>query len=221
MNGSVTSGGVPAITGASTGVTNATVDWSAPATGAVTGYQVSRDGVDSNGTGAWTGHVGASLRTKTFTRLVPGSTYNLGVAAVTANGVGPVVTTRVLLPHAAPQGMAGAWTVTASGAALTAVAGQLTAPLVLEVDADLGDSALWLADPGTTPPGAAQTAVPGNARTAGRHVYGLQWTNTSIRVYMDGISVATVPIAMKAESKQLAAVGTPIQVYRASVFVPA
>lgn len=220
IDGSSPAVAVPVITSASAGATTATVRWSAPSSGAVTGYRVSRDGVDSSGTGAWSGDVGASVRAKTFTRLVPGSTYDLGVAAVTASGVGPVVTTRVLIAPAKPQGVPGNWTVSASGAALSAVAGPLTAPLVLEVDADLGDSAVWLTDPDTTPPGAAQTVVPGRAHTAGRHVYGLYWTAAALQIYRDGVAIAAVPITLKAESKVLTVLGPPIEVYRASVFVP-
>ncbi|WP_375430771.1 fibronectin type III domain-containing protein [uncultured Friedmanniella sp.] len=76
----------------------ATISWSppsAPGKSAVTGYRVTRDGVDSAGEGAYTTTVAASARSFTLTRLVPGRIYTLTVAAVNAQGAGVVAPVRV------------------------------------------------------------------------------------------------------------------------------
>ncbi|WP_111767048.1 fibronectin type III domain-containing protein [Nakamurella deserti] len=71
---------------------SAAITWSPPAdTGGqpVTGYRVSRNGTDSTGYGAYSTVVPASQRSFTFGRLVPGQTYTVTVAAVTAAGTSP------------------------------------------------------------------------------------------------------------------------------------
>lgn len=86
--------------------TTATVSWSRPAStggSAITGYRVRRDGTDSTGKGPWSGTVAATARTFTFTRLVPGRTYALSVAAINAAGTSTAVTRSVyVVPMAAP-----------------------------------------------------------------------------------------------------------------------
>lgn len=72
--------------------TSATVTWSPPTSAGastVTGYRVSRDGTDSAGAGPLATTVSAATRTLTLSRLVPGRTYELRVAAVNAAATGP------------------------------------------------------------------------------------------------------------------------------------
>lgn len=73
----------------------ATVTWNPPAlTGGspITGYAVSRDGVDSAGNGPTTSTVGADRRSLTFGNLQPGATYTFQVRAINAVGTGPAGT---------------------------------------------------------------------------------------------------------------------------------
>lgn len=96
---------VPRAVATSTAPTSATVTWQPPAqTGGtpVTGYRVSRDGADSNGYGAYTTTVAASSRSFTFSGLVPGSTYNLTVAAVNARGAGVAASKPATIPATPP-----------------------------------------------------------------------------------------------------------------------
>ncbi len=96
-----TRAGVPRNLGTTTAATSATVTWQPPAqTGGtrVTGYRLARDGVDSTGYGAYTTTVAASLRSFTFTELVPGRTYNLSVAAVNARGAGVAASMPATVP---------------------------------------------------------------------------------------------------------------------------
>ncbi|PRY12163.1 fibronectin type III domain-containing protein [Kineococcus rhizosphaerae] len=81
----------------------ATLSWAPPASdggSAVTGYQVSRNGTDTNGTGPWSTTVSATARTFSFGSLAYGSSYTFTVAALNAVGTGtstsaaPVTITR-------------------------------------------------------------------------------------------------------------------------------
>jgi hypothetical protein len=76
------------------GPSSATISWSRPTTvggSSLTGYRVSRDGTDSAGDGPFTTTVSATTTSFTMTRLVPGRTYTLGVAASNSAATGPVV----------------------------------------------------------------------------------------------------------------------------------
>ncbi|HET6826961.1 MAG TPA: fibronectin type III domain-containing protein [Amnibacterium sp.] len=114
----------------------ATTAWQPPVvTGGktITGYRVSRDGVDSSGGGAYSTTVTATARSFAMTKLVSGSTYTLTVAPVTSSGVGPTAAAQVVVrpylsaPQAASvsQGAAAAATIrwqapaTLSGQAVT------------------------------------------------------------------------------------------------------
>jgi len=125
-----------------TGPAAATINWQPPtATGgsAVTGYRVSRDGVDSAGEGAYSTTLAATARSFTMTRLVSGRSYTLSVRAITAAGEGAVASRAVPIAAdavfasddfarsttggwgTAPLG--GAWTVTGSAANLSTSGG--------------------------------------------------------------------------------------------------
>lgn len=219
----VAAGASPVVTSATAGATTASISWTKPTQGTVTGYLVSRNGIDSHGSGPWSTLVSAATSTKTFTNLVPGSTYILGVAAITSSGTTAAVTAQVAIPSASPhpQGLGGTWNLLSTGPSLSALAGPLVVPVAVEMDADLGNCAVWLADPGTAPPVTPQTVVHGKNLSSGRHVYGLYWTAGAIRVYMDGILVQSMPVDISAANKTLVVVGDPKVVYRASAYDPA
>jgi glucose/arabinose dehydrogenase len=105
----------------------ATITWAPPAaTGGqpITGYRVSRDGVDSAGEGAYTTVVAASARSFTMTRLVTGRSYTLSVQAVTAAGDGAAAARTVTItPPAATPFAADDFTRTVSGGWGTATTG--------------------------------------------------------------------------------------------------
>lgn len=61
----------------------------------ITGWKVSRDGVDSDGTGAWSTVLPASANQFLFQSLIPGNSYTVSVAAVTKAGVGPATSRTV------------------------------------------------------------------------------------------------------------------------------
>jgi serine/threonine protein kinase len=70
----------------------ATITWLPPASPGIkpiTGYEVSRDGHDQNGAGAWTAPAVAGQFSYTFKSLIPGAVYTLTVRAVVAGGYGP------------------------------------------------------------------------------------------------------------------------------------
>jgi hypothetical protein len=92
--------------------TSVTVTWSAVAGAA--GYLVSRDGVDSSGTGAWSTTDPATARSRTFTGLLPETRYTFAVQPV--GGVAKsisVVTAASTDPGTssgtAPTGVSGTW----------------------------------------------------------------------------------------------------------------
>ena len=75
-----------------------TLAWTPPETtgsSPVTGYRVSRDGVDTHGTGPWSTVVPAAQRSFTMSLLRPGVSYGFSVAAVSAAGTGPAWTVRL------------------------------------------------------------------------------------------------------------------------------
>ena len=85
---------------AQTGAGAATMTWQPPALPAgqtITGYKVSRDGVDSLGTGAYSTTVAATVRSFTMKRLIVGNTYKLKVQAVTAAGTGLPATGKIVI----------------------------------------------------------------------------------------------------------------------------
>jgi hypothetical protein len=77
---------------------SATISWSPPSSAggsAISGYRVTRDGVDSAGKGAYASVQPATARRFTLNRLVVGRIYTLTVAAVNAQGTGVVAPVRV------------------------------------------------------------------------------------------------------------------------------
>ncbi len=77
------------VTGSARGIDSLTLSWSAPTSqgaGSITGYIVTRSGSSISET------LPAETRSHTFTGLTAGTTYQLSVRAVNANGAGPSVT---------------------------------------------------------------------------------------------------------------------------------
>ncbi len=94
----------PTITASSAGDRTMTAAWAAPTqqgSSAVTGYRVSRDGLDSEGKGPWSTVLPPDQRGFTMTLLNNGTTYAFSVAAINAAGEGTPVTVR-LTPGLAP-----------------------------------------------------------------------------------------------------------------------
>jgi hypothetical protein len=77
-----------------------------PAGQTITGYRVSRDGVDSAGQGAYTSTVPATARTFSMTKLVPGRTYTLALQAITAAGTGLPVSGQIKIVAPSPTAFA-------------------------------------------------------------------------------------------------------------------
>lgn len=142
---------------------SATVTWNPPSLfggSPITGYLVSRDGVDSKGNGPTASTVRADRRSLTFTNLQPGVLYTLQVRAINAAGTGPAGTATVtaLQRLSAPTpAIAGTARV---GAILTAKPGTWTTGSTLTYQ--------WSAD-GTAIPGAtASTFTPTGAQVGTR-----------------------------------------------------
>jgi hypothetical protein len=93
--------GIPlSVASAQATTTTAKLTWATPAfagTSAITGFRVTRVGVDSAGKGSYTSTVSASTKTLTMTKLVKGKTYTFTVTAINSVGFGPVATTHVTI----------------------------------------------------------------------------------------------------------------------------
>ena len=91
----------------------ATLSWQPPIDGdpLVTGYRVSRDGIDTVGVGPWSTVLSATARSATFTRLAPGSAYRLSVQPLAATGAGVVssVNAFVLARPVLPDQVRSVW----------------------------------------------------------------------------------------------------------------
>jgi Fibronectin type III domain len=112
--------------------TSAVLEWSAPASpgsSPITGYVVSRNGTDSNGTGPWSGPVPANTTTGVFQALIPGDTYDLTVAAVNAVGTGPAASVSVTIPPAGGGGGGGGAPSVAFGSPYPFTGSQFASPL--------------------------------------------------------------------------------------------
>ncbi len=82
----------------------ATIGWmppTSPGNPAITGYRVSRSGVDNAGSGPWSTVVASSARSYTFTNLAAGGTYTLSVTAINAGGESSPTSTVVALSGSA------------------------------------------------------------------------------------------------------------------------
>ncbi|PTL72154.1 hypothetical protein C1I63_04395 [Rathayibacter caricis DSM 15933] len=161
-----------------TAARSATLTWVVPSStggSAITGYRVSRDGVDASGAGAWSAVVGASTRSQTFTNLVAGSAYTLSVAAINAVGTGAAVSART----------------TASGAALTV--GTPTVSGKAEVRSTLtARTGTWTSGTGFTYQWFADgTALPG--RTAATLVLSTAHFGKRITVRVTGTKTGYAP----------------------------
>lgn len=87
--------GAPTAVKISVGDAQATISWGVPASdggSVITGYRVGRDKTDNTGYPEWSTDLAASARSQLFTALNNGMPYNITVAAINANGVGPAVT---------------------------------------------------------------------------------------------------------------------------------
>ncbi len=102
-----------AVSAAAVSTSSAVLNWSPPmdyGQSAITGYRVSRDGGSAGGS-AWSTTVSAATRSLTFTHLAGGATYNVSVAAINGQGVGPASSVAVAIPATGtptvPTGVAG------------------------------------------------------------------------------------------------------------------
>lgn len=105
----VTLPGPPALASASAANHSVRMSWGLPlaaGSAAITGWRVSRDGVDLDGAGPWSEVLPASARSVKVGRLRNRTTYELSVQAVTADGMGRPRAVR-LTPSRA-SGVAGA-----------------------------------------------------------------------------------------------------------------
>ena len=97
-------GAATSVVGSSPSTSQATITWAPPASdggSAITGYRVTRDGVATSGTGAYSTVVAATARSFTMNLLFTGSEYNLTVAAINAIGTGPAGSVAILVGGAA------------------------------------------------------------------------------------------------------------------------
>ncbi|PPF70685.1 hypothetical protein C5C46_11975 [Rathayibacter sp. AY1E6] len=108
-------------------VRSATISWSPPESAgnpAITGYRVSRNGVDNAGAGPWSTTVAATARSFTFTHLAAGATYTMSVSAINAGGDSGPASTVVRIGGTALTAATPTVTGTAAvGSTLTASAG--------------------------------------------------------------------------------------------------
>ncbi|PTL71956.1 hypothetical protein C1I63_03285 [Rathayibacter caricis DSM 15933] len=154
----------------------ATISWQPPATtggSAITGYRLTRDGVDSTGQGAWSHLYGPEKRSVTHISLVPGGTYSLTVTPVNAVGSGPTTARSVTL---APKVLV-APTPTVSGtptvySTLTADAGEWTPGTRLDYQwyangIPIKDSGGWWAEGPTLMADVAQSGARVTVRVTG------------------------------------------------------
>ena len=70
---------------------------------AITGYKVSRNGIDNRGNRAWSTTVPTSARSQVFSWLNGASSYNLSVQAITAAGTGPAATVKITMGKTPPS----------------------------------------------------------------------------------------------------------------------
>ncbi|PPG18784.1 hypothetical protein C5C74_08840 [Rathayibacter sp. AY1E8] len=108
-------------------VRSATISWAPPESAgnpAITGYRVSRNGVDNAGAGPWSTTVAATARSFTFTHLAAGATYTMSVSAINAGGDSGAASTVVRIGGTALTAATPTVTGTAAvGSTLTASAG--------------------------------------------------------------------------------------------------
>ncbi|PPF17165.1 hypothetical protein C5C94_11425 [Rathayibacter sp. AY1C3] len=106
---------------------SATLNWKVPTdTGgtSITGYRVSRDGIDNSGAGPWSTVVSASKLSQTFSNLTVGSAYTLRVSALNSAGESYAVTRSIVIGGTALTAATPTVTGTAAvGSTLTASAG--------------------------------------------------------------------------------------------------
>lgn len=89
------------VTAAQTAANKVTVTWATERTD-ITGWYVSRDGVDTNGSGAWGTELPTATKTQTFDLLRAGGLYNFTLVGHTAAGDLPAITKSVTLTDATP-----------------------------------------------------------------------------------------------------------------------
>jgi hypothetical protein len=80
--------------------TNATLNWNMPLSNGgstITGYVVTRNGVDSGGYGAYSTTLVATANSFPFNQLISGDTYTFTVAAINAVGIGPAASISVTI----------------------------------------------------------------------------------------------------------------------------
>ncbi|PPH07523.1 hypothetical protein C5C33_07845 [Rathayibacter sp. AY1H3] len=145
-------------------VRSATISWAPPESAgnpAITGYRVSRNGVDNAGAGPWSTTVAATARSFTFTHLAAGAAYTMSVSAINAGGESEAISTVVRIGGTALTAATPTVTGTAAvGSTLTASAGTWgPSPVALAYQ--------WRAN-GTAISGATGTTYRPDAGDAGR-----------------------------------------------------